>query len=151
MLVVTDPELAANALPAARALRAANLERRQVEPERHDGEAAGVRDAEPDEVVADLLADGDQQVGATRQPSLDLAIDGGRARREIARQRVSVEGVDQDRPRAAAEPRDQRGAAAERPCLSRVRVDDVRPLAADDPDQRDQRPDVMPARVAAKG
>ena len=97
------------------------------------------RDAEPDhrelvrgrdpvlhELVPDLRAHRDENVGAAREVALDLPEERGAARTEVALQHVPVERVDDDR--RSRGPGDERGGACERACLGGVRVQDVRPL-----------------------
>ena len=90
------------------------------------------RDAQPDELVADLGADGDQAVGRAGEDRLDRA-EHERARPpEVAAEDVPVERVHHD---GSARPGEQRGSAPDGAGLGGVRVDDVRLDPPDDPRQ----------------
>src|SRR5438045_8022076 len=64
--VARNAELATQQIATRAALGAADDERAQVEAERHDSETSGVPHAQADKLVTDLVADGDERVGARR-------------------------------------------------------------------------------------
>ena len=116
---------------------------REVEAEPHDLDAIGGRDAELHELVAHLLRDRDEALGAAREHALDPGVETRLHRQEVAAQGVAVEGVDEDRA-----PRDEeRRQAPERSALRRVRVDDVRTLRPHGAHEREQRAQVVEARA----
>ena len=62
-----NAQLGAKPLTPAGSFVGTDHEWLEVEPQRHDLEAVGVRHAQFDELVADLVAHGDQHVGVTRE------------------------------------------------------------------------------------
>jgi hypothetical protein len=112
-----------------------------------NGEPTGRGDAERDEVVADLRAHGDER-GRAREDALGESERTFLPRPEIAAQDVAVERVDAD----LRLPRRERGDPPDRPCLRRVRVQDIRAALAQNPSHRDDRrplvrPELPPQRV----
>ena len=100
------------------------------DPEPDHRELLTRRDAELDELVPHLRAHRDQGVRDARERPLHLAEERCPGRAEVPLEHVPVERVQDDRgPRA---PGQQRRRAADRAGLRRVRVQDVRPLLADD-------------------
>ena len=79
----------------------AALQMREVEPVRDHVDRVRGRDAERDEIVAHLVADGDEGTRPAGEPSLDLDEQPFPARAEVAPEDVAVEGVD-GRPAGAA-------------------------------------------------
>ena len=105
--------------------------RRQVEAVRDDREPLGRSDPEADEVVAHLVAHGDERAGRAREHALDQPEDALPPRREVAAEHVAVVGVD-DRPRPRRGPA---RSAAMRPVAPAFAVcvwSDVRPPLAQD-------------------
>ena len=118
--------------------------RRQIEPVRHDREARGGRHAERNEVVTDLLAHGDQDIGRAGEDSFGEPKDALATGVEIAAEHVAVVGVD-DRARsvvAGDECSDPTRCAR----LGRVRVEHVELRLQQDPADCQDRPRVGPDR-----
>ena len=77
----------------------------ELDAEPDDRELRGATDAELDEIVADLGADGDERIGLAREPPLDDAGTHAASPGRSSREGVAVEGVDDDRgPRRPGEP-----------------------------------------------
>ena len=96
----------------------------ELDAEADDRELLPRRDAERDEVVTHLRADGDERRRRGREAPLEHAEEAGADGAEVAAEDVAVERVDDDRrPRVAGE---QRCRAADGAGLRRVRVEDVR-------------------------
>ena len=93
--VVREPQLAAHA--AARLL-VGRAPVGEIEAVRNDGEALRRGDAEADEIVPYLVADGDEPSRRVREQPLDPAEDALPAAAEVAAEDVTVIGVD-DGPR----------------------------------------------------
>ena len=123
--ILGQSELGAQRRSPLRAGRVGDQKGREVEPERHHGKALTRRHAELGELVADLLGHRDQPVGTAREEALDLQEERVAPAGEVAAERVTVEGVDEDGPPAGPEG-EQDGEPPERPCLRRVRVHDAR-------------------------
>ena len=95
------PHSRAHAARGAPARSASSVKAERSSPRRTTSNFSGGRDAEADEVVADLLGHRDQHVGPAREEALDARVEPRGARREVTGQRVAVERVDH-RPGAAA-------------------------------------------------
>src|SRR5207244_11476437 len=101
----------------------------QLDAQADDGEALARRDAERDEVVPHLWADGDEGGRRPGQQALEQAKPCGARGVEVAPEDMAVEGVDDDRGTRAA--REEGGEATDGTGLRGMRVEDLRPLAAD--------------------
>lgn len=135
-------ELAAQR-PAA--LRRAG-ERLEVEAERHHGHLVRPPDAEREEIRSHAVAHGQDAVRAVGERALDGEKRARLRGREVAVEHVAVEGVHANRD--AGEDRCQ---PPEHPGLGGVRVDQVRPLRAQQSDEVGERAQVPPhAQLAAE-
>src|ERR1039457_166120 len=63
---------------------------------------------------------------------------------------MAVVRVYEDRSAAAEPPSHERSQPSECPCLGCMRMNDLRSVASHDSDERDQRADVVPARIPAQ-
>ena len=124
VLVFAHPPFGAHDSAARHAVGVVG-ERREIQPEPDDLELVRGRDAETDEVIADLVGDGDQHIGPAREEPLDPRVQPRGARREVAGERVAVERVDHDRAPAAGSEHTRRGRA----CLPSQRA--CAPVPAD--------------------
>ncbi len=116
---------------------------REIDAEADHAELLRRCDPQRHQLVANLGPDGHEARGAASQRSLRLEEQPGLDRPEVPTQHVPVEGVhDHGRPCGAGE---QRRSASDRPGLRRMRVQDVRPQAADLAPQRLHR-DRVPER-----
>ena len=119
---------ASGAAPSERARRFACLGRDiespvEVEAVAHDHDLPGGRDAQPHEVVANLVADRDHGVGSAREAALEEAEDLLAAEVEVAAQHVTVERVhERSWP---TPPNEQRSDAAGRAGFGGVGLEDV--------------------------
>src|SRR5438128_1292027 len=122
-----DPEVAPCLRPAVRSGADALAE---LDPQADDDELLGRRDAQCHEVVAHLRADGDEHGRVAGEPPLEPPEESRPERPEVPVQDVPVERVHDDR--GTGPPGEQRGHPPDRAGLRRVRVQDLRPLAADE-------------------
>ena len=109
---------------------------RELDPEPDDCEPRRWRDADCDELVPHLRADGDESVGIAREAALDPPVGALAKRVEFAQQHVTVEGVDDDRWTRIAHEAGREPARRARLCG--VGVEHVRSLS---PDQLPKPPD----------
>ena len=78
LVVGRNAQLGAEPMPPSGSFVGTGAEWLEVEPQRHDLEAVGVRHAQLDELVADFVADRDQRIGAAREGPLDPPVDRAR-------------------------------------------------------------------------